>query len=106
MSTIVTATLLSVPIVGGAAYLLRHYPRQTVIIASEATLYAVAVFGYLTLTLVLVPVTAAGWLPVLSLTSFTAVALALAPSFSRRIIRRLDAAKDTERREQRGDHPA
>ena len=105
MSTILTVTLLSIPIVGGAGYLLRHYPRQTVIIAGEATLYAVPVFGYLALTLVLVPPTAPVGLQVLSIASGTALALALAPIFARRIARRLQAVEESTLREQRGEPP-
>ena len=105
MSTILTVILLSVPIVGGAGYLLRYYPRQTVIIAGEATLYAVTVFGYLALTLVLVPLTAPIGLQVLSIASSTALALALAPGLARRLARRLRAAEETRLREQRGDQP-
>ncbi len=92
MPDILTAALLAVPIMAGAAYLLRKYPRETFILASEGGLYALAVFGYMALTLVLVPLTAPAWLQVLSIISFTALGLGLAPTTARRIIRRLNAA--------------
>ncbi len=98
MSTILTAALLSVPIVGGASYLLRRHPHETAIIAGEAALYAVPVFSYMALTFVLVPLTAPVWLQVLSLASFAALATALAPICARRMSRRLDAAQDAKRR--------
>ena len=105
MSTILTVTLLSIPIVGGAGYLVRYYPRQTVVIAGETTLYAAPAFGYFALTLVLVPPTAPVGLQVLSIASVTALTLALAPIFARRLARRLQAVEETRLPEQRGEPP-
>ena len=103
MRTILIATLLGVPIVMTTIYLLRHYPRQTAILAGEALLYAVPLFGYLALTLILVPVTEPAWLQVLAILSFTAVSIGLAPVCARRGARRLIAAENGERSQKKGD---
>lgn len=92
MSTIISTALLCVPIVGGAAYLLRQYPRETIIIATEIGMYATPVIAYAAVTWRLVPVTEPIWLQVLALLSCTAVTLGLAPIFIRRTTRRLIAA--------------
>lgn len=105
MLDILIATLLTIPIVAGAGYLLRQYPRQTIILASEAALYAAPVAGWMAITLVLAPATAPVWLQVLSVASFAAVALGLAPYAARRMVRRLTTA-EAERRERERDRPA
>ena len=92
MSTILTATLLSVPIVGGAGYLLRQYPRETIIVATEIMMYATPVIAYAAVTMRLVPVTEPIWLQLLAMLSCTAVTLGLAPTFVRRTTQRLIAA--------------
>jgi len=106
MSDILTAAVLSVPSVASAGYLLRHYPRQTIIIASEGFLYTLPVFAYLTLTLTLVPPTAPFWLRTLTVASYMAVAVAPTPVVAGRIARQLQAAEDAERRKQHGGRAA
>ena len=102
MSTILAAALLSVPILAAAGYLLQRYPSQTLIVVSKGALYAALLFGYLALILILGPV----WLQILWLVSFTAMmALVLAPTYARRIIRRLEAPEDAERQARQGDRP-
>ena len=86
--------------------LLRHYPRQTAILAGEALLYAMPVFGYLALTVVLVPVTEPAWLQVLAVLFFAAAGIGLAPVCARRAARRLTAADDAERSQEQGDRQA
>ena len=106
MPTILIATLLCVPIVMTTIYLLRHYPRQTAILAGEGLLYAVPVFGYLALTLILVRVTEPAWLQGLAVLSFTAVSIGLAPVCARRVARRLFAAEDAERSQEEENRQA
>ena len=106
MSTILIATLFGVPIVMTATFLLRHYPRQTAILAGEATLHAVPVFGYLALTVVLVPATGPGWLRMLSVLSVIAVSIGLAPRCAKRTARRLRAAEEAERSQKQGNGQA
>ena len=106
MPTILIATLLCVPIVMTTIHLLRHYPRQTAIIAGEGLLYGVPLFGYLALTLLLVRVTEPAWLQGLAVLSFAAVSIGLAPVCARRIARRLIAAEDAERSQEQGDRQA
>ena len=106
MYTILIATLLGVPVVITTTYLLRHYPHRTAILAGEAVLYAVPVFGYLALTVVLMPAAAPSWLRILSVLSVTAVSIRLAPTFARRTARRLMAAEDAERSQKQGDRQA
>ena len=106
MSTILIATLFGVPIVITTTYLLRHYPRQTAILAGEAALHAVPVFGYLALSVVLVPATGPAWLRILSVLSVIAVSIGLAPICARRTARRLRAAEDAERSQERRDRQA
>ena len=106
MSTILIATLLGVPVVVTTTCLLRHYPRQTAILAGEGLLYAVPVFGYLALTLILVRVTEPAWLQGLAVLSFAAVSIRLAPVWARRVARRLIAAEDAERSQKQGDRQA
>ena len=99
MSEILVAALLTIPIITATTYLLRCYPRQTIIMVSEGLLYGVPVFAYLALMLVLAPIGSPIGLQVLSMVSFIAVALAPVPVIARRITRRLQAAEDAERRE-------
>lgn len=103
MSTILIATLFGVPIVMTTTYLLRQYPHQTAIVAGEAALHAVPVFGYLALSVVLVPATGPACLRMLSALSVIAVSIGLAPICARRTARRLRAAEDAERSHERGD---
>lgn len=106
MSTIFIATLLGVPVIMTSTYLLRHYPRQTAILAGEALLYAVPVSGYLALALILVRVTEPAWLQGLAVLSFAAVIIGLAPVCARRVARRLIAAEYAERSQEEGDRQA
>ena len=102
MCTILTAALLSVPIVGGAGYLLTRFPREMVILASEGLLYTVPVAAYMTLTFTLVPPTAPFWLRVIAVLSLMVFAVTLVPVIADRITRRLQAAKDAERHKGQG----
>ena len=95
MTDILITAVLATPILAGAGYLLRHYPRQTAIIATEGGMYAAVTAGYMAATFWLVPHDSPIWQQVLLVLSFTAVAIALAPVFTSRIIRRLNALDKT-----------
>ena len=91
MTDILITAVLAAPIVAGAGYLLRRYPRQTGVIATEGGMCATVAAGYMAATFWLVPLGSPMWQQVLSVLSFTAIALALAPVCASRIARRLDA---------------
>ena len=95
MTQILITAILVAPIAAGAGYLLRRYPGQTVIIATEGGMCAAVAAGYMAATFWLVPLGSPVWQQVLSVLSFTAVALALAPVFASRILRRLNALDKT-----------
>ncbi|MCY4121762.1 MAG: hypothetical protein OXG72_12665 [Acidobacteria bacterium] len=106
MSTILTAALLSVPIMTVTTYLAWYHPRKSIILATEALLYTVPVAAYLTLTLTLVPITAPVWLRILAIASFAGSALIPVPVMTRRTIRRLQAADDAQRHRREEKQPA
>ena len=102
MTEILITAVLATPIVAGAGYLLRRYPGQTAIIATEGGMYATVTAGYMATTFWLVPLGNPIWQQVLSVLSIAAVALALAPLFASRILRRLNALDETREPEATG----
>ena len=97
MTEILITAVLAAPIVAGAGYLLRRYPGQTAIIATESGMWAAVAAGYMATTFWLVPRDSPRWQQVLSVLSFMAVALTLAPLFANRIVRRLNALDKTHK---------
>lgn len=91
MSETLTAVLLTIPIIATATYVLRYHRRGFIILTGEGFLYCTAVYGYLWLTLTLVPRTAPTTLKVLATISILTVAVSVAPVTARRISRRLEA---------------
>ena len=87
--------MLAAPILAGAGYLLRHYLRETAILATEGAMCGAVAAGYMAATFWLVPHDSPMWQQVLLVLSFTAVAIALATVFASRILRRLNALEKT-----------
>ncbi|MYH30454.1 MAG: hypothetical protein F4018_01295 [Acidobacteria bacterium] len=100
---ILAATLMTIPIAAGAACLLRRYPHQTAVMATEGLLYCVPVYGYLALMLTLADAGSPVGLKVLSMGSWLTVALGTLPLTVRRVARRLKTAEDADRRKREGD---
>lgn len=74
---ILITAVLAAPIVAVSGYLMRRYPRKTVIIATEVGRYAAVAGSYMAATFWLHPLDSPMWQQVLSVLPFTAVALAL-----------------------------
>ncbi|MCY4119796.1 MAG: hypothetical protein OXG72_02630 [Acidobacteria bacterium] len=96
MSTILTTTLLCIPILALITYLALYHPRKSMILATEALLYTAPVAAYVALALTLVTPSAPVWLKSLTIASIAGFAILPVPVITSRIIRRLDAAEAAE----------
>ena len=103
VSEILAAGLL---IAAGASYLLRNYPRQTIVATTGLATYAATMAGYHRLVASLIPDAAPFWIRVLAHASVGAVGIAAVWIAINWISGLAQAVKNADRPERTGDEPS